>query len=192
MRATLIGADSKLSLCRGDQSVTGNTAALCSVALGLDVYLPQWQPKVVDERARIQPPRPLQESTCDTHGLVGIDAWHGLRSVADGALLCGSPRPWRRRKTLTQDYGRSLPAQPVSPPAQGVASQSLWQHTQAELASSRATILSFSFGVSSLLSWLGPCVIRRTSQRVGGCWGRPPRRCLVLLGGVVKWPGQVC
>ena len=37
-------------------------------------------------------PRPLQKPSCDTHGLVGIDALCGLRSVADGALRCGSLR----------------------------------------------------------------------------------------------------
>ena len=43
----------------------------------------------------------------------------------------------------------------------------------------------------SLLSWLGPCIIVRTSQRVGdasnGCLERAPAPCFLLPGGMAEW-----
>ena len=57
-----------------------------------------------------------------------------LRSSAAMIILriCSSrlvARPWGRRNKHMEDYGRSHPTQPVSPPGEGATSQSLQQHS---------------------------------------------------------------
>ena len=143
----LIGAGAKPSLCRCDQSVAGNTVASYSEALGVDVSLPQRasakdrQPKDVDELARIQPGWRADSRTTSA-------AEAKLRHTRAGwnRRLVRSAECRRRRPSLRlaaalrahgggrghkhmEDYGRSRPAQPVSPPSGGAASQSLQQRS---------------------------------------------------------------